>query len=176
MNIIAYDRAYSLYPFAAFEHRLGVITKTFVNMEKSITKYEKRGWEFILPHQFTHRWEHHLHLRNKRKARLATFAEQSRWIADQRSWVIKLSLDGLTIPSGMLGDPCYVSTWNFEHNRGSEPVFPNERRPSHSFTIIKSPGFANAYITTDQRILKMMEHVRYTALREGLPQLENDRL
>ena len=174
MNIISFDRAYSLYPFSTFEDRLGLITKIWYGMDKTIDKYEERGWHFTLPPSVVHssprnwRYEQLRKYHRESESLPAVLSPRPRWTADQYSWVIKLSLDGLEIPAGLAGDPCYVSTWSL----GRQPYARKQLKLkagdiSHSFTLVRVPGFLNAYVTTDQRTQIIMSHCQ--SLQEHLP-------
>lgn len=85
MNIITYNAAYSLYPYATFVLRQGLVineknSRAQDALMKSLMKYGKRRWRIMknnspllscLPPQM-----HGLHF------------DSERWVCDQKSWVV----------------------------------------------------------------------------------------
>ncbi|CCL99903.1 uncharacterized protein FIBRA_01928 [Fibroporia radiculosa] len=76
MNVIAYDKAFALYPRATFEERKALIrSRAGRRQQSAIGKYATRGWEMVseLPAM-------------QRSASNPTFRLGQRWIADGDSW------------------------------------------------------------------------------------------
>ncbi|KAI0337051.1 hypothetical protein BDW22DRAFT_1364557 [Trametopsis cervina] len=183
MNIISYDRAYSLYPYATFERRLGLQTPTYVptheREEDIFQKYRIRGWDF------THGPpELHVPLRDQEPQpqcnieHPSSFYSQPRWIADRHSWVIRLPLNGVRIPAGKLGDPCYVSFWQLAPECKLFSRYQCTRRCNItvSFRIYAKPEFMHKYTIIGGKVKKILYHIRSMVrqLREGLPPLPFD--
>lgn len=194
MNLISYDRAYSLYPIATFECRIGLLTKDWPRIWEVKEKYAKRGWDLdkVVDDGMSHipgcmsaavRAKCQSYLTESRPA---AFSAQPRWIADRHSWNLKLGLDGVVVPAGMLGDPCYASSWQLrsscagwkEVSRARFLRFGRECTPEMSFTVVTKKEFANEYVTMGGRIKDIMYHVARLArqLQSDLPLVEEDRL
>ncbi|KAI0083367.1 hypothetical protein BDY19DRAFT_900417 [Irpex rosettiformis] len=107
INVISWDRAYSLYPRATFEHRKSVLLRQrHHNFDDVIQKYTNRGFGFVFTLD-------HDDLKSD-----PAFASSPRWIGDGHSWVIDLPTEGVTLPQplsplskSLTRDPCYLSTW-----------------------------------------------------------------
>jgi hypothetical protein len=82
MNIIAWDRAYSLYPRATLELRTALILPRGrdTTLEPAIEKYRQRGWTML--EECADKGE---------LGDADTFAVGSRWIDDAHAWVLPLS-------------------------------------------------------------------------------------
>ena len=117
MNVIAYDYAYSLYPRATFEERLFLLCVRKAHRHvAAIDKYRERG--FIILHEKTARdpmvWK---------ICDNTIFPTQiPRWMGDEYTWRLPLSLDGLeSRPAvddegdrALTTDPCFVTSWTHE--------------------------------------------------------------
>ena len=88
MNVITFDTAYSLYPYATFESRSSlVLTKDTSDRTKSaLEKYASRGFRML---------ESKILAETEKHDPTAFVIDLQRWVADGHSWVIPLSTDGL---------------------------------------------------------------------------------
>lgn len=107
LNVISWDRAYSLYPRCTFEHRKAILFRhrsyKFAEIRQ---KYSNRGFEFTTTSANAH------------LGRDPALVSEARWIGDKRSWVLELSTEGITLPPPvtelsrpLTRDPCYLTTW-----------------------------------------------------------------
>ncbi|KAI0083366.1 hypothetical protein BDY19DRAFT_702552 [Irpex rosettiformis] len=108
VNVISWDRAYSLYPRATFEHRKSVVLRRQNRqlMYSIIEKYGNRGFEF----RYT--------IHDNDIVSDPAFTSAQRWIGDGHSWVLELSTEGITLPppitelsKPLTRDPCFLTTW-----------------------------------------------------------------
>lgn len=108
INIIAFNKAYALFPEATFEERVSLVMLDLQSYEgKALAKYSQRGWVMV-----SRIWPHHAALNS-------SFALGScRWVGDKRTWVLHLNMDGITLrprvtPSSAEFhlDPVEQSTW-----------------------------------------------------------------
>ncbi|KAI0337050.1 hypothetical protein BDW22DRAFT_1364556 [Trametopsis cervina] len=177
MNVISFDRAYSLYPYATFERRLGLHTPTCVGLSEEkpafVQKYRLRGWEMTNGSSELHSW-HGLDQPPPHYSLPSSFRSQPRWIADRHSWVIRLPLDGVRVPAGKLGDPCYVTFWQLAslcNVNAWDQCSPAFCQISVGVEVYQHPEFAHKYAVADEKILIILSHVRSLArqLQVGLP-------
>lgn len=191
MNVISYDRAYSLYPYATLERRTGLtLPSPHPGATSLIAQYTARGWSFITDAQTLHdpktctsSWSTTKHLPR-------SFGSRPRWIADRHSWIVHLPLDGVTVPAGMFCDPCYASTWQLSgrcddlkrksEHQGRPPVPVMNCRPGVQFQLVKSGGFSNVYVGVGGKVKRIMYYVSHLAGQlhalAGLAAPANDRL
>ena len=131
LNVISWDRAYSLYPRCTFEHRKAIIFRhSSHKFGEVLQKYSDRGFEFTTTRANTH------------LSHDPAIASQSRWIGDKHSWVFELPTEGVTLPPPvtelsrpLTRDPCYLATW-----RRVDRVFPT----AHSTIAFEKVGGHNA--------------------------------
>ncbi|KAI0646149.1 hypothetical protein C8Q79DRAFT_909306 [Trametes meyenii] len=89
MNVITYNAAYSLYPFATFELNISlVLNDREPNAPAALRKYSRRGWKSIASDSSL------VHYLEPRAFSLDTL----RWVCDGRSWTIPLPTDGFSEP------------------------------------------------------------------------------
>ncbi|KAI0061818.1 hypothetical protein BV25DRAFT_1805009 [Artomyces pyxidatus] len=102
MNVIGYSTAYALYPRATFESRRALVTPTDgLNQGPPLQKYAGRGWSMVRAADPA------LHAE-------PSFAPCSRWIDDEKSWVMPLTIDGLSahMEGALLEpDPVEITNW-----------------------------------------------------------------
>ena len=109
LNVISWDRAYSLYPRATFEdHKSLYLRPDYTEDETEpliIAKYEERGWDFDTGRSTLEKHDR-------------AFSSVARWIGDSLSWVIKLDLAGVMPPPPandfsppLSRDPCCFTSW-----------------------------------------------------------------
>ncbi|KAI0083368.1 hypothetical protein BDY19DRAFT_910652 [Irpex rosettiformis] len=121
LNVISWDRAYSLYPRATFEHRKSVLLlEERSYLTDIIEKYSNRGFEFV----------HTLDLPTLKSD--PALDSTPRWIGDGHSWILDLPTNGITLPppisplsKPLTRDPCYLTTW-----RCFEVVLPGRCSPN----------------------------------------------
>ncbi|KAI0083370.1 hypothetical protein BDY19DRAFT_910654 [Irpex rosettiformis] len=104
LNVISWDRAYSLYPRATFEHRKSLLLlEGYTHLTDIIEKYSNRNFEFV-------RTLDHPSLTSD-----PALASTPRWIGDGYSWILDLPTNGITLPpplsKQLTRDPCYLTTW-----------------------------------------------------------------
>ena len=157
MNVIAFDRAYCLYPRATLDDRLSLVTSDRSDeiIENVYQRYTQRGWRFILnadeiPHITKDR------CLNSRCAR---------WIDDGGSWSIALPLPlgfhSLLPPlnrrtPSFSRDPVSATGWKLTTAWRNNAV---EMR----FRGCKSISLFNTYIVADGKVL---DRPSLTALKQ----------
>lgn len=90
INVISFEKAYSLYPKATFDDsRALIIHSDGPSQVPALKKYAERGWKILdgisESEQFDDRSE---------------FSAIVRWIGDRCTWVIDLDMKGIDIPPG----------------------------------------------------------------------------
>jgi hypothetical protein len=165
MNIISYEKAYSLYPRATFEERRSLICATAgFHQEPARTKYVNRGWKMItiVPAQ-------------EQDNPLSSFRKGLRWLGDKLCYTIPLSLEGVHLapPVHSLApvprDFLSIHTWSLEH--AADPA----KTAVLHFVILVSPVLRNNYAISNQalcsKILPMLEEAEHCE-KERLARLE----
>ncbi|KAI0681753.1 hypothetical protein C8T65DRAFT_714348 [Cerioporus squamosus] len=107
MNIITYNAAYSLYPYATFERRDTLLVNLESQTQDALAKYSARGWRVLANPSPLNEWlirpEPHNPLYSP-----WFFINTACWVCDNKSWVIQLDMDGvmpLPLPSASSQDP-----------------------------------------------------------------------
>ncbi len=107
MNIITYNAAYSLYPYATFERRDALVVNLESQTQDALAKYSARGWRVLANPSPLNEWL----IRSEPHNPLYSpwfFINTARWVCDNRSWVIQLDVDGVVpppLPSASSQDP-----------------------------------------------------------------------
>lgn len=148
MNVIAYDRAYALYPRATFEDHLSLYCKQVDDRDLSaIQKYKSRGWTIV------HEWPtvdpFSLQPINRDIIPLGP-----RWIGDKHSWSISLSLQGITSPPplnslslALSTDPCFVTSWEMVSRPLRAHGWSRQRRGMRIvYDMVTADGFFHKYL------------------------------
>ncbi|CAL1699943.1 unnamed protein product [Somion occarium] len=147
MNVITYEKAYSLYPIPTFEERRSLICRSWgIKQEEGIEKYEDRGWEMLS------------RLPSGESLEKSSFLIGSRWIGDEDVWEIDLDMEG--IPSTVRArsdsskplthDPASVTSWKLHcgHFEGAVMVT----------NTLKSEYLFHQYISQDGGFLSSLEY------------------
>ncbi|KAI0801954.1 hypothetical protein BC629DRAFT_156478 [Irpex lacteus] len=135
LNVIAWDRAYSLYPRATFEDRRALYMRSILSPSGGvIQKYQARGWKFCFS----------LNQLQQDKA-----FNVARWIGDGHSWVIKLDTEGVTLPppvtpssTPLNKDPCRITSWVIDRKLSANAHRPQVSVQRHSalfYTYVSMP-------------------------------------
>ncbi|KZT06562.1 uncharacterized protein LAESUDRAFT_700451 [Laetiporus sulphureus 93-53] len=127
MNVISYEKAYSLYPRATFKERRSLVCATDgPKQEPAIEKYSARGWQMLRKLS-----------RKERRSTNCSFRGGSRWIADHDSWVIELDLAGVDLSPALSSaslplvcDPVAVTNWTLQ--------FSNYEPHGMEFTVVST--------------------------------------
>ena len=161
MNVIAWDRAYSLYPRATFEKRHSLYLRADVDTEV-IDKYKERGWEMLVP-AMDHSWDPALFK-----------LSDPRWIGDGRSWVLRLPTEGVTPPPPanerslpMTRDPCAATAWCLVHDINHNVVSP-------VFTVVKWKNLEYKYVTYQRYIKDIKRQYREETYETATERLDPD--
>ena len=96
MNIITYNAAYSLYPYATFERRDTIVLNARSRAQEALTKYASRGWRILAKSSPLNSYLH-----SSRRNFLYSpwfFVDKPRWVCDGMSWTIPLDTTGVTSP------------------------------------------------------------------------------
>ena len=156
MNVIAYDRAYCLYPRATLEERLSLVTTTRADdvIDEVWDRYTHRGWTIIHDRDVIPTLTTDICLR-------AGFA---RWINDGFAWSIALPVDFHdSLPrlnartEHLFHDPVSISSWKLWHGRRHGPV---EIR----FEIISSVNMFYQYVTAKPAMARTPAVVALTTM------------
>jgi len=106
MNVISYNKAFSLYPLGTLAQRQSLKCATDgPNQEPAIEKYETRGWKMIT------------NIDPKLPGSQA-FATKARYVGDSHCWTVPLNTQGVKPPTGwtrrstpFTRDPVEASNW-----------------------------------------------------------------
>ena len=151
MNVIAYDRAYCLYPRATFEARLSLYLKTVEPRDvQVIEKYRARGWDFV------HDWPT-LNPSTTMPYDPTIVPMQPRWIGDKHTWSIPLALTGVTLPApystvspALETDPCFCTSWAIAERRRTRLAgwvhFGMLRGMRVDYQVVDADGFRARYV------------------------------
>lgn len=107
MNIIAYNAAYSLYPYATFERRDALVVNLESQTQDALAKYSARGWRVLANPSPLNQYL----IRSDPKNPLYSpwfFINIPRWVCDNKSWIIQLGMEGVVpppLPSASSQDP-----------------------------------------------------------------------
>jgi hypothetical protein len=148
MNIISYEKAYSLYPRATFEERRSLICATLgPHQEPARQKYIVRGWTML--YSVTQAEQNY---------ESSAFRTGLRRIGDRFSWIIPLSLEGVDLArprnlhiNSFPCDNLAAHTWCLSH-----PIHPDDEledaTPKMVFKFFVSPVLRYHYIVADRNI------------------------
>ncbi|KDQ52179.1 hypothetical protein JAAARDRAFT_139328 [Jaapia argillacea MUCL 33604] len=108
LNVITFEKAYSLYPRATFEERYALMCASAgPAQEKALEKYADRGWTMISQVSTI-----------EEASTRSPFSTTDRWIDDKFSWTIPLSMSGVVFPHlpalgspPLLQDPTSMTNW-----------------------------------------------------------------
>ena len=122
MNVISYEKAYCLFPYATLEERRALIVPSDgPGQEPAIEKYKERGWKMLLSLSS-----------RERNASNPSFALGPRFMGDRHTWTIPLDLTGVQPPRALTSrtpalttDPVAATSWVFkyEHDEGGDVSF-----------------------------------------------------
>ena len=122
MNLITYDKAYSIFPRATFGERRSLI---FVQDEDlaamARAKYEQRGWSFIEAYQVP------------TNDPLSSFAKGSRHLGDSKCWSITLHPE-----RDHLASTWESNSWKLEYE--------NNQTPKNVWILLKNPMLHWTYL------------------------------
>lgn len=147
MNVITYNKAYSIYPQATFIEQRSLV---YNHTEKSFEarhKYEGRGWKQV----------EYLHAANS-KNNQSSFPRGPRRLGDWKCWTIDL------LPKIDSRDDFMDSnTWNLDYIRAKHA---SERMwkifPTHNWTLLKEPKlFNNTYVVDTERMFNYQHSLKY---------------
>ena len=97
MNVITYNTAYSLYPYATFARRDSLVLSNHSRAQEALMKYATRGWRILAnPSPLNARL-----VRSKTGNGLYSLwfhIDTPRWVCDDMSWTIHLDTAGVTFP------------------------------------------------------------------------------
>jgi hypothetical protein len=146
MNVIAYDSAYSAYPWATFVERLNLqlLAKDHKPRNRlAVEKYEARGWHTQLaPNPIDSN-------RNQQRA----FTDGARWLDDQYSWTIRISTQGVDPPPLRTPlsprperDLVYCTNWALQPYGV----------PYMSYKIVQANWLARTYVLLDDAVISTL--------------------
>ena len=155
MNVIAYNAAYSLYPYATFERRDSLILNNLVRTRNALTKYATRGWRMIgNPSQLVKNIMASTH-----KNALYSpgfYVATPRWVCDSMSWTLPLDMVGVVLPPPLTPstqdpewDPVAESGWTLAQGWKDTHV-------TLKYETIKTTVFRWQYTSPDMQHLSCM--------------------
>lgn len=146
MNVIAFDRAYCMYPKATLETREALITRPHgFQVEKAIQKYSDRGWKMVRRFPIT-----------QYNIAVSAFGCGARYIEDEHSWSIPLNMEvGITFPQSinqsslpLTRDPVACTTWTLTF-KFTKPLC----SPDISFLPLQANQLYHFYVFSDHGVL-----------------------
>ncbi|RPD63614.1 hypothetical protein L227DRAFT_496572 [Lentinus tigrinus ALCF2SS1-6] len=155
MNVIAFDKAYCLFPRATLEARCSLLSSSskgvYRNRGQALAKYIQRGFNmtFSLPpgDQFS---------------RVPMFPLGWRWLDDDNTWVIRLDTVGIDRPVAanalslpLIHDPSVVCNW--------QVLYRPTKGATMQYSVMKSDLLQYGYVITDQDLSAYLG--RYMALK-----------
>ncbi|RPD52517.1 hypothetical protein L227DRAFT_514713 [Lentinus tigrinus ALCF2SS1-6] len=155
MNVIAFDKAYCLFPRATLEARRSLISSSskgiYRSRGKALSKYIQRGFNvaFSLPpgDQFS---------------RMPLFPLGWRWLDDEHTWVILLDTTGVgrpttpnTLSSPLNHDPSVICNW--------QVLFKSTEGATMQYSVMKSDLLRYRYVVADQDLSAYL--ARYMAVK-----------
>jgi hypothetical protein len=100
MNIIAFDKACTLYPKATYDEYTALVTAHGEGYHKTVNRiYEKRGWKM------------------EDDADPKLFPRTHRWVGDKDCWTIDFPLNGVEIPDPSQMFPMDLNGWSLAPTR-----------------------------------------------------------
>jgi hypothetical protein len=138
MNIISFEKAYSLYPWTTFEERRSLINvPVSPHYDQAFEKYSARGWKMIRDPSPT-------------TSIPREFRIKSRWIDDRYTWVIPLDLEGVQLSPPLnphslqrRPDPVSITNWQMRIDPRSSPTHIHH-------CVIETDTLAWAYLLGDE--------------------------
>lgn len=128
MNIIAFDKAYSLYPRSSFHHYQAVVTSHGEGNHKlDIRECEEKGWTM------------------ENDADPKAYPRVSRWVGDSSCWLIPFSLKGVELPETSQRFPMDLNGWNLAPTRREHELsLPNKDWRARCI-VLRSPALKFRY-------------------------------
>ncbi|KAH9896703.1 hypothetical protein C8Q73DRAFT_664433 [Cubamyces lactineus] len=149
LNIVTYNAAYSLYPQATLEeYRSLVLNGGDQGKAAALEKYSRHGWQAIPnPSPLIQQLDHSL-----------LHIGKSRWVCDEHTWTIPLSMEGVEPPkpasptSPVLSwDPIVECGWKFVHSST-----PRSRLVVVEFSVVRSTILRWRYTTGHKGYLRQL--------------------
>ena len=139
MNVISFEKAYSLFPRGTLEERRSLICATDgPGQTKAIEKYEQRGWTMVYA------------LDDSDMA----FSLGPRWISDDSAWTISLNTTDVINPYAPLPiDPVVGSNWEVARH----PIFGGVM----DFTYVWGDALRYRYVSADMSLMHYLEELLY---------------
>lgn len=143
MNVISYNAAYCLYPYATFEERRTLAMSVATpNEAEALGKYAVRGWRIL--HDV---WAH-----EENNPQSSFYMFKNRWVEDRKSWIIPLNLTGVVLrppPSAtsdtFFWDPVIQNSWKLTRGKGGKLLM--------TYYVAKSTVFRYNYLVADHALL-----------------------
>ncbi|THH19902.1 hypothetical protein EW146_g1349 [Bondarzewia mesenterica] len=158
MNVISYEKAYSLYPLATFETRISFLcTKDAARRQMAIKKYTPRGWTVSAGKRKL----------GKRACLHLSFRRGVRSLNDRHTWGIPLNTVGITAESstpdtlGRTCDPVVASRWQFNDIKMR---FSRQERTPFFPLGIGSSFFQFAYVIDDAILMEAALRFKFLIL------------
>ncbi|TFK26751.1 hypothetical protein FA15DRAFT_255322 [Coprinopsis marcescibilis] len=110
MNFITYEAAYSLYPKATFDARIGAANDEVTDKElEALNKYRSRGWAITTE----------VSVLGQKRMKSLFLTDKKRWVLDRHAW--RVPLKSIDIPPRSItqtsvpleNDPAIVNSWKF---------------------------------------------------------------
>ncbi|KAI0076948.1 hypothetical protein K474DRAFT_1662339 [Panus rudis PR-1116 ss-1] len=159
MNVISYEKAYSLYPWATFEEKRAIVCRSWgIKQEEGIAKYRSRGWEML--------WYVRARELQSTAARNypthPSFLFGNRWITDRHVWSIPLDLTGVELPKArselstpMSHDPVDATSWKLTYPIEAE--FNVKPGAATELEVLSSKYLYHRYVSRDGNLLAALE-------------------
>ncbi|KAI0371470.1 hypothetical protein BV20DRAFT_941761, partial [Pilatotrama ljubarskyi] len=169
MNVISYEKAYCLFPWATLEERRSLLSSSCRGRSKrrqeGLAKYARRGFTLIsrlypddieLDPASAASSSSSRYRSSPRTRKKPAFRIGWRWIDDSASWVLPLPLAGVALPlptnastPALTHDPVAVCNWEVRY-----PPRPDEQRGAvMHFEVATGKVLRYRYLVTDELLL-----------------------
>ena len=147
MNIISFEKAYSLHPYETFEKRRALICGNLdARTNAARQKYIDWGW-MMFPCSYTP---------------FMSFRKGIRYIGDVQTWSVRLSLDRVKLPDSPVSDDLSTHTWFLDCD--PDPSHMMDTPICHMrFKIFSSPVLKYNYVFFDPCLFKFIYPLLYRA-------------
>jgi len=145
MNVITYNKAYSIYPQATFIERRSLVYNRTEKSFEARHKYEGRGWKQV-------EYLEAADLNNEG----SSFARGPHRLGDSKCWTIDL------LPKiGSRGDFMDSNTWNLHYLKANQAYGSYKIFPTHNWMLLNETKiFKNTYVVDTENMFQYQDFIK----------------